>query len=229
MGRVLRSSVKRKPPAWKKDLKPYDTPAKQRFFDAYARDSAVKDIAHFDIPVKPQALTQQLQKRLRKGRRYKQAFVKKEISKANKSKRVEYDEAHVDPSSMGTGYVLREEGTRENLENIQEKPKRIGNKLHMAGWVNWHAKCEKLEFYYDEEEKVVQPLRPRKPRARKNESPEQWEARILEWEASKPHPVEVKPKGNSMTQKYYVDRLLPVYKQALDSARARDPLSPWIL
>ncbi|KAH7317309.1 hypothetical protein BKA65DRAFT_515732 [Rhexocercosporidium sp. MPI-PUGE-AT-0058] len=106
---------------------------------------------------------------------------------------------------MGTGYVLREKGTRENPENIQEKPKRVGNKLHIAGWVNWHAKCEKLEFYHDEEEK---------------------EARILEWEASKPYPVEVKPKGNLMTQKYYVDRLLPVYKQALDSVRARDPLSP---
>jgi hypothetical protein len=49
----------------------------------------------------------------------------------------------------------------------------MGNKLHIAGWINWHAKYEKLEFYYDEEEKVIQPPRPRKPRQRKNESPEQ--------------------------------------------------------
>ncbi|PVH79038.1 hypothetical protein DL98DRAFT_421223, partial [Cadophora sp. DSE1049] len=69
-------------------------------------------------------------------------------------------------------YILREEGTRENPENIQERPKKIGNKLYIAGWINWHTKCEKLEFYYNEEKKVIQPLRPRKPRQRKNESPE---------------------------------------------------------
>ena len=130
---------------------------------------------------------------------------------------------------MGAGYILREEGTRENPENIQERPQKQGNKLHIAGWVNWHAKCEKLEFYNDEEEEVIQPPRPRKPRKRMYESPEEWEARMLEWEATKPQPVEVKPKGNSMTQKYYVERLLPVYAAALDFARQRDPLSPWVL
>ncbi|KAG4427311.1 hypothetical protein IFR05_017205, partial [Cadophora sp. M221] len=317
MGRVLRSAIKRYPPAWKKDLKEYDTPAKQRFFDAFNRDSEVKKIEeiasdsgtsrttayrwlherdeigspacrhkrkrsiklgrksrvtkehvdqllshsnpvrnqlyevqlqHFKIPVKPRALKTQLKHYTKNAQRFKQAYVKKEISNANKAKRVKYgkenrektveshwqyvhftDEAHVDPSSTGAGYILREEGTREHPEDIQERPKKEGNKLHMAGWVNWHGKCEKLEFYHDEEEKVVQPPRPRKPRHRKYETPEQWEARMLEWEATKPQPVEVKPQGNSMTQKYYVERLLPVYAGALDSARQRDPSAPWVL
>ena len=60
---------------------------------------------------------------------------------------------------MGAGFILREEGTREDPDNIQERLKREGNKLHIAGWINWHVKCEKLEFYYDEESKVVQPPR----------------------------------------------------------------------
>ena len=170
------------------------------------------------------------------------------ISKANKAQRVKYglehwektieahwqyihftDEAHVDPSSMGAGYILREEGTRENPENIQERNHKQGNKLHIAGWVNWHAKCEKVEFYNDEEEQFIQPPRPRKPRKRKYESLAEWEARMLKWEATKLQPVEVKPKGNSMTQKYYVKWVLPVYAAALDSARQRDPSSPWVL
>lgn len=34
-----------------------------------------------------------------------------------------------------------------------------------------------------------------------------------------PHEVETKPKGNSMTQKYYTERLLPVYVKAIQEAR----------
>lgn len=52
---------------------------------------------------------------------------------------------------------------------------------------------------------------------------------MLEWEATKPQSVEVKPKGNSMTQKYYVERLLPVYDAAFKAARQRDSSAPWVL
>ena len=44
MGRVLRSAKKRHPPAWKKDLKEYDTPAKERFFNAFDKENEVKKI-----------------------------------------------------------------------------------------------------------------------------------------------------------------------------------------
>ena len=39
--------------------------------------------------------------------------------------------------------------------------------------------------------------------------------RVLEWQALLPHNQEVKPKGNAMTQKYYTERLLPVYINAI--------------
>lgn len=66
-------------------------------------------------------------------------------------------------------------------------------------------------------EVVVRPP-PRKPRRRKYETEEQWNQRNLEWAASKHHASEVKPKGNSMTQKYYAQRLLPVYCTAIQLA-----------
>jgi hypothetical protein len=43
----------------------------------------------------------------------------------------------------------------------------------------------------------------------------------MEWEAGKPHPVKVKPKGNSMTQKYYTDNILPVYISAYEELKRK--------
>ena len=44
----------------------------------------------------------------------------------------------------------------------------------MARWVNWYEKCEKLEFYYDEEDYIERPKRLRKPRKKKSESEEEF-------------------------------------------------------
>lgn len=204
-------------------------------------------IEEHNIPAKKRALQTQLKKHTKNAQRYKMAYVKKKISPANKIKREAFgnehkgksvedywhlhfftDEAHVDPSLMKTGRILREEGTRTDPDNIQEKPKKQGNQLHIAGWINWYAKCEKLEFYHDEEDHTKRPKRPRKPRKRKSESEEEFNDRLKQWDADMPHPVEVKVKGNSMTQKYYVERLLPVYIAAINSASERHDL-PWIL
>ena len=138
-------------------------------------------IANYDIPVKKRALQTQLKKNTKNAQRYKMAYVRKVISKKNKELRVDYghehkgktvegfwslihftDEFHIDPASIKTGSILREEGTRNDPDNIQEKPKLEGNKLHVAGWVNWWAKCEKLEFYHDEEDHTERPKRLRK-------------------------------------------------------------------
>jgi hypothetical protein len=50
-------------------------------------------------------------------------------------------------------------------------------------------------------------------------------------DASIGHGKEVKPKGNAMTQKYYVDRLLPTYVNALHQAllQPNGELKPWVL
>jgi hypothetical protein len=129
---------------------------------------------------------------------------------------------HVDPSSIGVGWTLCEEGTRLDPENIQELPKKEGVKLHVGAWVSCDAKAEKLELYYNEKDHVKQPKRPRKPIHREYESEEEFQGRIKEWEAALPYEVEVKVKGNAMTQVYYIDRLLPVYVEAVERMRQID-------
>jgi len=55
------------------------------------------------------------------------------------------------------------------------------------------------------------PPKPRKSMYKSNEE--------FEWKASLPYAKEVKPKGNAMTQKYYCERLLPIYIKAVHEAR----------
>ena len=203
------------------------------------------------LKIKPRQLVNRLKQATKGGRRYKMAYVKKEISAKNKRGRVKYgethkdktiddwcswiiftDEFHVDPAAMGSSYILREEGTRTDSENIQEKPQMEGNKVHVAGWVTWDEKCDELIFYHDEHEQdehEEQPLIPPKPRRRPTtESEEEYKQRVLEWEASKPHPVKAKPKGNSMTQIYYTEKILPKYISVYENLKRKRP-GPWVL
>ena len=135
------------------------------------------------------------------------------------------DEAHIDPTSQAQGRVLREQGTRDNTENIEERPPLKGVRFHIAGWISWWEKAEKLEFYNDENDAsdgVEHPPYPSKPRRRpRTETEDEYTERVREWEASKPHAVEKQVQGNGMTQKYYVDRLLPIYCQAIISLREK--------
>ena len=55
------------------------------------------------------------------------------------------------------------------------------------------------------------------------ESKAEYIQRVQEQEAKKPYQVEVKVKGNTITQKYYIDRLLPTYCQAIKDQAKRMP------
>ena len=191
------------------------------------------------LPVQKRQLQRKIKEHTRGGRRYKMAFVKKQISEKNKEERVEYgqrhrnktieefwscitftDEAHIDPTSQAIGDILRKKGTRYDDENIMERRERRGAAFHIAGWINWYGKSSKLEFYNDEEDTIEQPPMPLKPRRRPTtETEEQYLNRIREWEATKPHTVEKKVSGNHMTQLYYTERLLPVYIEAVQKQR----------
>jgi len=57
---------------------------------------------------------------------------------------------------------------------------------------------------------------------------EDYDQLVRGWEAGKPHNIIVQPKGNSMTQKYYTERLLPVYINAVKTSGNRYP-GPWLL
>lgn len=207
-------------------------------------------IEYHKLPIKKRSLQARLKACTNKGQRYKMAYVQKRISMKNKGERIHYgaahlqhsihnfwqfvfftDEAHLDPSSQSVGHILREQGHRTDPENIQERGEKTGVKFHVAGWCNWWFKCEKLEFYNDEETYTEKPKKPARPRRRPTtETENEYALRVMEWEASIGHDKEVKPKGNAMTQKYYVDRLLPVYVDALQKARFQPnkELKNWI-
>jgi hypothetical protein len=61
---------------------------------------------------------------------------------------------------------------------------------------------------------------PPKPRRRlKTETDKEYTKRLKEWKASKPYNVEIKVQGNTITQKYYIKNLLPMYVDAIKSIR----------
>ena len=88
---------------------------------------------------------------------------------------------------------LREEGHRDDPENIKERPPLEGVGFHIAAWVSWWGKAERLRFYNDEEDKVEELAYPQKPRRRPTtEDKEEYTEGVREWETGKPHKVEVK-------------------------------------
>jgi transposase len=202
-------------------------------------------IEYHNIPIKKRALRTQLAKNTNKGQKYKMAYIGKDLSEKNLKERVEYgtehldddidgfwqyiifsDEAHYDPSSIVQNEVLREEGHRYDPPNIQQRGGKTGVALYFAAWINWHAKAEQLEFYNDENTYTEKPKRPPKPRKTMYESLEDYNTRVLQWEAAKPHDKDVKPKGNAMTQLYYIKRLLPSYITAIQKLRVYGPGNP---
>jgi hypothetical protein len=47
-------------------------------------------------------------------------------------------------------------------QNIQERGEKKGIKFHVAAWVTWFDKAEKLEFYNNEEDYTVHPPMPQR-------------------------------------------------------------------
>ena len=77
-----------------------------------------------------------------------------------------------------------------------------------------------LQFYNDEHDKpAIQIKKPPKSRKSKYMTKENYRQRLADWEASLPHNVEVKSKGNSMRQVYYTEWLLPIYVNEIHDCR----------
>jgi hypothetical protein len=77
--------------------------------------------------------------------------------------------------------VLREQGKCDDPENIEERPPLKGVRFHIAAWISWWGKEDKLEFYNDKEDTVECPLYPSKPRRWPIiETQEEYRARVIE-------------------------------------------------
>lgn len=146
------------------------------------------------------------------------------------------DETHFDPDQTYNQLVLREEGLiwiiqqlnimfiyetgiKYKFENMQLMSDMKGVKLHVAASISWHHKSA-LQFYNDEHDKPsIQIKKPSKPCKSKYETADNHCQLLADWEASLPYDVDVKPKGNSITQAYYTEQLLPVYVDEIQSCR----------
>ena len=82
--------------------------------------------------------------------------------------------------------------------------------VHFSVSCSWYHKSD-LTFYNDENDpQTIKPVLAPKPRRRpKTETPEQYEQRLEEWKELLPYSLDIKPKGNSITQIYYTEKILP--------------------
>jgi hypothetical protein len=176
-------------------VSPTRNPVRDQLYEA--------QIKHHKLDIKPRQLQRRLKGCANEDQRYKQAYIQKVLSTANKEKRLEYcqehkdksidnfrqyifftDEPHIDPSSMRQGHILRKQGHRYDTENTQQKPEVLGVRIHCAAWCNWHGKAEKLEFDNDENDYIQRPKRPPKPRKTMYESQADYDMCIIEWYAT---------------------------------------------
>jgi len=112
-------------------------------------------IEHFEIPIGERQLQRKIKEFTPRGSRYVMAYVGKVFSEKNRDMRIQYakdhiykplfgffdhiiytDEAHIDPTSQARTRVTRELGTRDNPENIEERPPLSGVRFHIATWIS---------------------------------------------------------------------------------------------
>ena len=149
------------------------------------------------------------------------------ISPANKQRRVDYghehkhetveslwqyihwtDEAHIDRAQAIDQYIFREHGNSEGI--LMEQPAVGSLVLHIAASVSWHHKSD-LIFYNDEHwssEHVFNVWQSQKPRRnRRTKTEDEYQTELLRWKNTQP--PETFKRGNSITQLYYSQEILP--------------------
>jgi hypothetical protein len=162
------------------------------------KQSLEAQIAYHKIPVQKCQLQRKLKEHTKKGIRYLCAFIKKVITAKNHKDRTVYrnenlynevfgfwdhilftDKAHIDPTSQTQGRILREQGTRDRPENIEERLPLKGIRFYITTWISWWGKVEKLRFYNNEQDEVEQsPIPPKSYRRPKTETEEDYHYRL---------------------------------------------------
>ncbi len=104
------------------------------------------------------------------------------------------------------------------------RPKNKSKPLYIVGGVFYYTRTS-LIFYNDETEAildiVVKDARPTKPKRESNDTHDQYEARLAKWDAKEAKMVDIKVRGNAMTQYYYTRKILPHYVTEFESIKAK--------
>ena len=94
--------------------------------------------------------------------------------------------------------------------------------VHAAGLVTYNHKG-RLIFYKDPQEPSLKSTNPRKPRQTMYQTDEQYKEVLKAWETSQitQPDGEIIPKGNSMSQAFYVKEILPQYIEQIQALENR--------
>jgi hypothetical protein len=177
------------------------------------------------------------------ARRYKKAQTK-HLSATNKRERIAYgfrhrkrtlrdfwrwiyftDEAHFNSEELSTKpqWELREAGAQGRLENLNERVKPPFNlTVHIAAGCSYDSKGP-LIFYNDPADPTApKPYRPRAPRRSSVETAEQHHAAVQTFKTEPNGPeIELKPKGNAMSMRFYTKYVLPHHINHIHKQEAR--------
>ena len=200
-------------------------------------------IKELHLPLTTRSLRRNFSKRFG-ARRYKKPYTK-EISQKNHIERIQYgqehrfktisdfwqwiyftDEAHFNSKDLSTKaeYSLRRPSSQSRLSRLKEtKESGLNITLHVAAGISYNGKgC--LVFYNDPEDPGdIRQRKPPKPHKSSVETEAEYRKKVEDWQASLPHPFEVKSSGNSMTQKYYAEHILPAHIKAVKDLELRYP------
>ena len=205
-------------------------------------------IKELRLPLTTRSLRYNFSKRFG-ARRYKKPYTS-EISKKNRKERVEYgeehqnktisafwqwiyftDEAHFNSKDLATKaeYSLRRPGSKARLSRLKERVESgLNVTLHVAAGISYNNKGY-LIFYHDPEDPgEVRQRRAPYPRKSSVETEAEYRQKVEDWRASQPHIPEVKGGGNSMTQKYYAEHVLPKHIEAVQCLEQRYRRKIWL-
>jgi hypothetical protein len=133
------------------------------------------------------------------------------------------DEVHFDSSKLQNQveYELRKPGLKRRLEALKEtKTLGLSVKIHVAAGVSYNHKG-RLIFYKDPvEPSAPKPYKPRKPRKSSVQTNNEYTKAVQDFNAQSAR-VEVLPKGNAMTQKFYTIEVLPRHIEQIKMLEAR--------
>ncbi len=129
------------------------------------------------------------------------------------------NEIHFDLNEIFSKKMLREKDTRYENANMQFMFQMKKMKLHFKISISWYHKIS-LFFYFEEHDSLFVIIKKSfKSRKSRYQTKKTYQQRILEWKISLSHNFEIKFKKNSMTQIYYIERLLFVYVNLINENR----------
>jgi hypothetical protein len=182
------------------------------------------------------------------AKRFKKAYTS-EISEKNRRERVNYghryrtetltnfwqwiwftDEVHYLSAKLQNKaeYELRYPGQEHRLRSLKATlSSGLDVTVHVAAGVSYNQKG-KLIFYKDPKEPSQRVYKPRQPRKSSVQTLEEYQQVIDEWTKEQSAGIEIRPKGNAMTQKFYAENILPQYIEQIQALEAHYKRRFWL-